>query len=516
MALQTTNCDRVRLQALDGVAYGTIISPIEVNSDLYATTTQWLVVGGVRSGEILTTDQVNENYDGYFEVCTQNLRMQDLQGNDTTDYPVAVFTPSGSFLGIAEDADQFAELWNEGNAELGQIFPRPGEPFNFDFAPAVSGDAPALLGAQWEEFPLLTFADLPVPSLPYGLFQDDDVTFKGIATTTAQAAALWNATAEYGAIARAITIDDQAENVLCLVRKNEDPYPNVRAMRYVAIGVVAGTPNMLLSPGHTVRKGDATIVRSEDGVLGDYSDFGLNASSYGVGGSIPLVDTGSVYHRVPMAVGTNYIFHNEGEIEDAHWFWCDVFGQFKENSGALPPTVGFLAIQSFTYTDSARSLSLANFINWQTAMANVEAVSFNGGLTLEYDGEWMNAMPNLKTFQLICNGVLIELADLNISAGTLPNLEWFSYRRNNAGTPLAADVSFWNSVGPLSKGVDIYGSRMPDSAAIDAAFNALASALVGVVPEANARLTLQGQNPARTSASDAAVATLTTQGYTIG
>jgi len=64
-----TNCDRVRIMALNGATYGAIISPAQITDEIYADVTQWLVVGGVHSGEILDTAGIIGLYPDYNDGC---------------------------------------------------------------------------------------------------------------------------------------------------------------------------------------------------------------------------------------------------------------------------------------------------------------------------------------------------------------------------------------------------------------------------------------------------------------
>lgn len=359
------------------------------------------------------------------------------------------------------------------------------------------------------EFPLLNFNDMLVPGLPFGLFREDE-EFIGVAISMQDAADLWNNEPDLAAIATAYPIPGN-ESALILVLQGADPLPDIRAMRYWRVNVNSGTPNIYLSGSNLLQKGDGTFQKANTGTLGTYTGFGLNASSYGIGASIPLVDTTSPYYLVPASLGQNRIFHNE----DGEWAWLDVFGSWSNNHDNLPPTVRFLGIQCFGQSNVARNLAVSNFTNYATAISNVEAISFNGAPVV-YDSFIIPLMPNLKTWQMIDTaGTLRELADLGLSAAQTPNLEWIGYRRNNAGAALQINQAWFEALPQLKRGIDLYGAQLEPSANVDAGFNGLAISQAATVPVANARITLIGQNAARTSASDAAVAVLTGRPFAI-
>lgn len=363
------------------------------------------------------------------------------------------------------------------------------------------------------EFPLMNFADDPVPGLPFGMFfNDGGKTFVGNATTMQEAADAWNNDVTLSAIATAYTYPGSTNSIGLL--NITGPLPDVRALRYWNVTGVTLNANLLvfLSPDTIVRKGDGSQSMSEAAPLGTYSEFGLNASTYGVAGNIPLVDITSVYHAVPLTLGVNYFYHNEA----GEWAWLNALGQFSNNGGNVPPTVRHLAVQTNSASNITRNISLNNFLNKNTALANVEAVSFNGQPVV-YDNTWNNLWPGLKTWQMIdTSGTLRELAALNISAATLPALQWICYRRNNAGAALTQNDAWFAALpNTLTKGMDMQGSQLEPSVAVDGALNALGTLLAATVPEANARISIIAQNAARTAASDAAVAVLQARPYTV-
>jgi hypothetical protein len=366
--------------------------------------------------------------------------------------------------------------------------------------------------AELVVFPLNNFEDNLVPGLPFGMFEGDE-TFMGNATTMQQAADLWNNNPAFAAIATAYPIPGN-ESALGLVLITADPLPDVRALRYWFVTAVSATNALIyLSADTIVRLANGTQVRSEvAGTLGIYNDFGLNANTYGIAGDLPLVDITSPYYKVALSAGQNFVYHNE----EGEWAWFHVFGNFSNNGGNLPPTVRFLACQSNPAFNDTNNLRLSNFTNKNTAIANVEALSYNGR-NIQYVGADMALMPELKTWQMIqLSGPMIELADLNLSNAVTPNLTWIAYRRNNGGPLLAANPGFWTALPPLTQGIDMVGAQLEPSATVDDAFNGLAVSLASVTPVTGARLTLQSQNAARTSASDTAVTTLSGLGFSIG
>lgn len=448
------------------------------------------------------------------QLCTDFLVLTSLEEIPVSEYPTGVFNVNGDFLGTAANKQEYADLWNSdlANAAVG-ILSTTTDNFTFRIS-YLSVDCQPLditLGAgEIVNFPLMNFNDDVVPSAPYGLF-DGSEAFLGLADDGAEAAAIWNATPALFAIAAAVPVtgDDQS---IDLVLKTADPLPEFRALRYWHIDATLATPSVYTGPNDFIRKANGTVVKANTGTLGNYTQFGLNASTYGVAGNIPLVDTGSVYYINTLTVGTNYIFHNE----DSEWAWCDVFGRFANNGGNLPPAVRHLAIQSNPVNNTTANLRLSNFTNHATALSNVEAISYNG-YSIQYDQTDMNLMPNLITWQLLSlNGQLIQLADLNLSAAVTPNLKWIGYRRNNSGVALTQNDAWWAALPELTKGIDFVGAQLEPAANVDGAFINLAISQAATVTEANARLTLQNQNALRTAASDAAVATLTARPYVIG
>jgi len=63
-------CDKSRLQSIDGRLYGSIVTPKEIDEAQYADVTQWLVVGGQYTGEILTPEQAAEKFIEWDTDCT--------------------------------------------------------------------------------------------------------------------------------------------------------------------------------------------------------------------------------------------------------------------------------------------------------------------------------------------------------------------------------------------------------------------------------------------------------------
>lgn len=460
----------------------------------------------------------NVNLDGQFVVFQIDLgelaSMVNFADEPTGAYEVGVFNVDQEYVGTANDPDEFIALWNAdpANAALGQL-ETTGNPFEFVFIPLNGAPTPTIYGLPYIEYPLLNFDDNPVPSAPYGLFRTNE-TLISIASGAADAVTAWNGETAFSDVAFAVPVTGSDVSI-GLFLKNSDPVPDMKALRYWTLNALSGTPTVYLSGDTYVRRGNGVLVKSNTGTANVYTSFGMNANTYGTGGSIPLVDTTSPNFGVTLTTGTNYFFHNE----TGEWAWVDVFAVVGFNTGYLPPTVRHLAIQSFGQNGVANNLSLENFANFPAAVSNVEAISFNGTV-INYEGAWINSMPNLETWQLITTGGsptnLKELATLNLSATSTPNLKWIGYRRNNTGAALAQNDSFWANLPAMTKGVDLVGAQLEPAANVDGAFNALGVSQAATVTEANARLTIQLQNANRTSASDAAVAILTARPYVIG
>lgn len=460
----------------------------------------------------------NANFDGQLVVFAvaigEVIEMVNFADEPTGDYPVGVFNIEQTLLGTAHNEDEFIALWNADseNASVGQLS-ITDNPFEFVFTPLNDAVSPAIYGLPYIEYPLLNFDNNVVPSAPYGLFSADE-SLLSVANNELDAVTTWNNESDFNDVAIAVPILG-SDTSIGLFLKNSDPVPDMKALRYWTIDVLTGTPTLYLSPDTYVKRGDNVLVKSDTGTANVYNSFGMNANSYGIGGSIPLVDTNSDNFGVALAVGTNYIFHNE----TGEWAWCDVFGYFGHNEGNIPPTTKFLAIQSFPGDAVGYNMALSNFYNYKTALQNVTALSFNS-VRLIYDGDWINYMPSIETFQLFGTGTgflenKIEFADFNLSSATVPNLKWFAYRRNNSGIKIQSNSEFWQNLPPLTKGVDLYGAGLDGDAEVDDVFINLAISQAATVTEANARLTISTQNGTRTSASDAAVAVLEARPYSV-
>lgn len=454
--------------------------------------------------------------------CIDFLPVVDLVGAPATTYPLGVYDVEENFLGIANNKLEYATIWNsdETNQAVGTLSSTSQDfVFRIIYTPtACDSQDYRLFGNEVVNFPLNNFEDTLVPSAPYGLF-DVDETFIGFADSGEEAAALWNSVPAYFAIATAVAVegDDTSIN---LVIKTGDPLPDVRALRYWQIDAVSGTPTLYLSTDTFVRRANGVMVKSDvDGTLGAVgaSSFGTSTVSLGTT-AIDLVDPGDAFYKVTLTAGTNTIFHSEVGA----WVWCDVFGNFANNTGYIPPTVKYMAIQSNPANNITNNLSVSNFTNANDgALENVVTVEFNGHSIPNTPANTMvDHMPNLEHFLIIeISNVntpgTITLASFGINAANHPNLKFLGLRRNNGVSRLIsitqADVE---ALPVVTKGFDGRGMRFVDSASLDTFLIALDTVLTGSTPVAGATI-LTDQNPLRTSASDTAFTNIEAGGYNI-
>lgn len=472
--------------------------------------------GNTYGNEVLTVEELTDMFNsccvGEFE-----LLMRTFTGNTTTDYDAGVFDVEGNFLGIATTQQELLDLWNAvpANAALG-VLQAGSTPTTFIINSATPPDD--IRALAFVQFPLLNFNDDPVPGFPVGLFLPDQ-TFVSNASTMAAVATQWNLNATLTVAGDIIAIDTgDVANLGLLLNDEAVVIPDARTQRFWFINVTSGTPSVYLSGVNRVRKANGTVgLASVIGTLGvvGATSFGTNTTSLGNGGTIDLVDATSVFYKVVLSVGTNYFYHNE----DGEWAWMDVFALVSNNGGNLPPTVRFLAIQSFGTNNTTANLSVNNFTNVATALNNVETAEYNG-LAIDHlpANTRVDLMPNLKHFLIFETGgaaVTWTFASFGFSLATHPDLLFIGIRRNNS---VARLVSFTGpditGLSQLTKGFDLQGGRLIDSAAVDAYLIAMGTLLAASVAVATAKITLT-QNPLRTVASDAAVTAIELLGYDV-
>lgn len=436
------------------------------------------------------------------------LPMETFTGEDTTTYPVGVWSVTGSFLGVANSQQEVLDLWNADpdNQARGTLV--AGET-SILFVLHTANSPGSIRALPYVEYPLTNFSDDPVPSTPYGLFATDE-TFLGLAGSGAAAASIWNANAPFNT---EIIAEPIAGNDLALALFLNNPaavVPDMKALRYWFITANNGTSVVYLSPGTIVRRANGTQINSEDGVLGAVgaTSFGTSTVSLGHPAN-DLVDPLSPFYKITMSAGQNFFFHNE----DGEWAWMDVFANVVSNGGNLPPTIRFLAMQANLVNNTTGSLSPMNFTNHLTALANVETIEFNGQVINPANtNTGVHLMPNLKVFFYIevgSPGSTYNLSTFDLLSKTL---DFVCIRRNNNVSRIfALDVAA--SFAPLTKGADFQGAMLPNSAATDQLLMDLELSITNT-PAAGATINTT-QNPLRTSASDSAHANIEAFGYNI-
>lgn len=473
--------------------------------------------GNTFGNEELTVEEVTD----LFNSCCvgdspELLMLTPIAGEEVDAYPVGVYAMNGNFLGIANNQDEFLDLWNADvyNQTFGVLEPG-ATPETFIIHGAVPVDG--VLARPFVQFPLLNFLDDAIAGFPVGFFNEDQ-SFITLANDLQTLIDQWPVTTGLNMGNKIFAADIGEPFAIGLFL--DDPtvvVPEARVQRYWNI-TATGTPIIYVSGANRVRKANGTTgLASAIGVLGvaDATSFGTNATSLGAGSTVSLVDATSPFYKVTLSAGVNYVFHNE----DGEWAWCDVFGAFSNNGGNLPPTVRHLAIQSFGTNNTTANLSVNNFDNVDVALNNVETAEYNGTvINIAPANTRLDLMPNLKHFLIIETGApggTYLFSTFGLTAATHPDLLFIGIRRNNSGGRLVTftgpDVA---ALPQITKGFDGLGMRFADAAAVDAFLIAMDTKLAASVPAATAKINL-GQNPVRTSASDAAVTALELLGYDV-
>jgi hypothetical protein len=449
---------------------------------------------------------------------TDQVQLIDFEDQDVSDYPVGVFNVDEEFIGHATTQQEYIDIWNAdpANAAVGSL--AAGETSSlFIFTPVNSSPIPSVYGLPYVVYPLTNFDDNPVPSAPYGLFQDDE-TFIGLANSGSEAATNWNNTSAYFDVAFAQPVIGSDVLIGLYLKDINAVVPDIRALRYWNITGTSGSPVVYLSADTIVRTGAGTQIKSEvGGVLGvvGAASFGTNTTSLSGGSTIDLVDSADVFYKVTLTTGVNRIFHNETGL----WAWMDVFAVVSNNGGYVPPTLKYIAMQSFGVNNTSANLSVANFLNANTALTNVITAEFNGAVVNPaVSNTKLDVMPNLQHFFYIETGGpagTYPITTFGLSAAEHPDLQFIAIRRNNSAVRfVGGTLADYSALPELLKGGDFQGARIETAAGMDDLINGLATVLTN--PAVATAVFNMTQNPAgRTTASDASHAAIEALGYNI-